>query len=299
MIETSIFFGVLILYLAAAIVGVRQLRSGADKYGWIMIALIAPAVSLESVMLIFRAVAIKAVPLTGLFESMIVLTIVFGLTFLFLSAAVRQVWFGSVMAWLLFAMALLSASVAVPASNLQPAVGTPWIAAHGLAMVLSGATIAFAAGAAALFLLARWKLKHKQIYKLIGKVPNIEKLEAMNIFALRASFVLMTFGLVTGIGLAVVKAKVLGVSAAEWLTDPKIVLIAVAWVLLAVILVLRHLATLRGKVVACMTVAAFVVILFAFVGTAVFCGTHHDFGTGDVSSSGPGEMSISRIKGPF
>jgi ABC-type uncharacterized transport system permease subunit len=289
MIETSIFFGVLIFYLAAAIVGLRQLRSGADKYGRIMIALIALAVPLESVILIFRAVAIQAVPLTGLFESMIVLTIVFGLTFLFLSAAVRQVWFGSVMAWLLFAMALLSALVAAPASNLQPAARTPWIAAHGLAMVLAGATIAFAAGAAALFLLARWKLKHKQIYKLIGKVPNIEKLEAMNIFALRASLILMTFGLITGIGLAVVKAKVLGVSAAEWLTDPKIVLIAVVWVLLAAILVLRHLAALRGKVVACMTVAAFVVILFAFVGTAVFCGTQHDFATSSVSSSELGE----------
>jgi ABC-type transport system involved in cytochrome c biogenesis permease subunit len=254
-----------------------------------MIALIALAVSLESVILIFRAVAIQAVPLTGLFESMIVLTIVFGLTFLFLSAAVRQVWFGSVMAWLLFAMALLSALVAAPASNLQPAARTPWIAAHGLAMVLAGATIAFAAGAASLFLLARWKLKHKQIYKLIGKLPNIEKLEAMNIFALRASLVFMTFGLVTGIGLAVVKAKGLGVSVAEWLTDPKIVLIAVVWVFLAAILVLRHLAALRGKMVACMTVAAFVVILFAFVGTAVFCGTHHNFGTGDVSSSELGE----------
>ncbi|MHC5061324.1 MAG: cytochrome c biogenesis protein CcsA [Planctomycetota bacterium] len=284
-IEKSIFFVVLTLYLVSGLVALCQLRSGVDKYGRLMIALIALAVPLESIILIFRASAINDVPLTGLFESMIVLTIVFGLTFLFLSAAVRQVWFGLVMAWLLFAMAILSAIVAAPAGNLQLQARTPWIVAHGLAMVSAGAMITFAAAAALLFLLARWKLKRKQIYKVIGKLPNIEKLESMNVFALRVSFVLMTFGLVTGIGLAVVKAKVIGVGAVEWMVDPKIVLIAIAWVLLAVMSGLRHIAALRGKVVATVTVAAFVVILFAFVGTAVFCGTRHDFAAGDINSS--------------
>lgn len=282
-IERSIFASVLILYLASAAVGVRQLLSGEDKYGRLLTSLIALAVSLESVILIFRAVAIQAIPLTGLFESMIVLTVVFGLTFLFVSVAIRQVWFGSVMAWIIFAMALLSAVVAKPAARLQATARTPWIAAHGLAMVLAGAMIAFAAGTAALFLLGRWRLKHKQIRKLIGKMPNIEKLEGMNLFGLRAGLVLTTFGLVSGIGLAVVKSAVLGVSGIDWLTDPKIVLIAAAWVLLAAILSLRHMVVLKGKMIAYMTVAVFLLMLFALVGTTVFCGTKHDFRISDIS----------------
>jgi ABC-type uncharacterized transport system permease subunit len=280
-IERSIFFGVLILYLASAAVGVRQLSSGEDKYGRLLISLIALAVSLESVILIFRAVSINTVPLTV--ESMMVLTVVFGLTFLFLSVAIRQVWFGSVMAWIIFAMVLLSAVVARPATQLQAEARTPWIVAHGLAMVLAGAMIAFAAGSAALFLLGRWKLKHKQLGKLLGRMPSVEKLECMNLFGLRACLVLMTFGLVTGIGMAMVRSAVLGISAFEWLTDAKIVLIAAAWLLLAVILGFRRVVALKGRMTALLTVAAFLLILFAFVGTTVFCGTKHDFRISDVS----------------
>jgi ABC-type uncharacterized transport system permease subunit len=281
--EKVIFFGVLMLYLSAAIVGVRQLSGGKAKYGRLLTALIALAVSLECVILIFRAAAIQAFPITDLFESMIALTVVSGLTFLFVSLAIRQVWFGSVMAWIIFAMALLSAVVARPAGQLQEEARTPWIVAHGLAMVLAGAMIAFAAGSAVLFLLGRWKLKHKQIKRLIGKLPNIEKLERMNLFGLKACLVLMTFGLVSGIGLAAVKSAVLGISGVDWLTDPKIVLIAAVWILLAVALVLRHIVALRGKMTAYITVAIFLLTLFALVGTTVFCGTKHDFGNSDVS----------------
>lgn len=282
-LEKAIFFGVLILYLSAVIVGVRQLSSGEDKYGRLLTALIALAVSLECVILIFRAAAIQAFPLTGLFESMIVLTVVFGLTFLFLSIVIRQVWFGSVMTWIIFIMALLSALVARPAGRLQAAARTPWIAAHGLAMVLAVAAIAFAAGASALFLLSRWKLKHKQIAKVIGRVPNIERLQGMNVFGLRASLVLLTFGLVSGVGLAVVKSAVLGVSGVEWLTDPKIVLIGAVWLLLAVILVLRGVVAISGRMTAWLTMAAFFLILFALIGITIFCGTKHDFSTGELS----------------
>jgi ABC-type uncharacterized transport system permease subunit len=228
-------------------------------------------------------VEIQDFPLTGLYESMMVLTIALGLTFLFLSIAIKQVWFGSVMVWIIFLMALLSASVAQPAGRLQVAVRTPWIAAHGLAMVLSAAAMAFAAGVAALFLLSRWKLKHKQIAELIGRVPNIERLQGMNISCLRVCLVLLTFGLVSGAGLAMVKSAVLGVSGIEWLMDPKIVLIAAVWLLLAVILVLHRVIPISGKMTAWLTVAASFLILFALVGTAIFCGTKHDFSTGELS----------------
>jgi len=282
-LEKAVFSGVLILYLGAAIVGMRQLSGGRDKYGQLLTALIALAVSLECLILVFRAAAIQAFPLTGLFESMIVLTVTFSLTFLFLSIAIKQVWFGSVMVWIIFLMALLSALVARPAGRLQAAARTPWIAAHGLAMVLAAAAIAFSAGASALFLLGRWKLKHKQIAKLIGRVPNIERLQGMNLFGLRASLVLLTFGLVSGIGLAVVKSTVLGVSGVEWLTDPKIVLIAAVWLLLAVILVLGSVFAISGRMTAWLTMAAFFLILFALIGTAIFCGTKHDFSTPELS----------------
>ncbi|MHC4762658.1 MAG: hypothetical protein ACYS71_04695, partial [Planctomycetota bacterium] len=77
--EIVIFASVVVLYLAAAIIGIVQLSGKGEKYSRLLLPVVSLAVCLEAVLLIFRAVVIKAVPLTGLFESMIVLTIVFGL----------------------------------------------------------------------------------------------------------------------------------------------------------------------------------------------------------------------------
>jgi ABC-type uncharacterized transport system permease subunit len=241
-------------------------------------------VTLEAVMLIFRAVAIKAVPLTGLFESMIVLTIVFGLIYLFVSIAIQQVWFGSVMVWVIFGLIILAVIVAEPASEAHAAAATPWAIAHGIAMILSGAAAMLATASAVLYLLGRRKLKQKKVLQVIGRVPNIEKLERMNLFGLKACFVLMTFGLAGGIGLAATSAS-LNMTAFDWLTDPKIVLIALAWLLLGSILALWRTVKLREKTIAYATLVAFALILFAIVGTSVFCGTEHDFGLSDAKTT--------------
>ncbi len=282
--EIIIFAFVIALFLAAAILGVLQLPAGGEKYKHFLSPLVSLAVTLEAVMLIFRAVAIKAVPLTGLFESMIVLTIVFGLIYLFVSIAIQQVWFGSVMAWVIFGLIILAAIVAEPASEAHAAAATPWAIAHGIAMILSGAAAMLATASAVLYLLGRRKLKQKKVMQVIGRVPNIEKLERMNLFGLKACFVLMTFGLAGGIGLAATSAS-LNMTAVDWLTDPKIVLIALAWLLLGSILALWRTVKLREKTIAYATLVAFALILFAVVGTSVFCNTEHDFGLSDATTT--------------
>ena len=64
-----------------------------------------------------------------------------------------------------------------------------------------------------------------------------EKLEKMNILGLKACFVLMTFGFASGIGLAITSTS-LNMTALDWLTDAKIVLIALICLLLGLVLLL-------------------------------------------------------------
>jgi len=120
------------------------------------------------------------------------------------------------------------------------------------------------------------KLKQKDLLGILGKVPNIEKLEQMNLFGLKSCFVLMTLGLASGIGLAATTTS-LNMTAHDWLTDPKIVLIAVVWLLLGAILAMWRTIKLKAKTIAHVTIVAFALILFAVVGTSVFCGTGHKF----------------------
>jgi len=95
----------------------------------------------------------------------------------------------------------------------------------------------------------------------------------------------MTFGLASGFGLAMVKSIAIQMSILDWLTDAKIVLIIASWILLAIVLILRRLVVLKDKTIAYITVVAFFLILFAIIGTAVFCGTKHDFTRGNVKLS--------------
>lgn len=274
--EMIIFTLVFVLSLAAAIVGVLQLLPRGEKSRRFLLPLVSLAVVLEAIMLVFRAITIKAVPLTGLFESMIVLTIVFGLMYLFFSLAIQRVWFSSVMVWVMLMLVALTGIVAEPASQAHAAASTPWAIAHAIAMILAGAAAMLATASAVLYLFARRKLKRKDLLQVLGKVPNIEKLEQLNLFGLKACFVLMTFGLAGGIGLAAISTS-LNRSALDWLTDAKIVLISVVWLLLAAILVLWKAVKLKERTIAYVTIVAFALILFAVVGTSIFCGTGHNF----------------------
>ena len=282
--EMAVFILVVVICFAAAVVGVLQLLRQGEKLRRSLFALVSLAITLEAVILIFRAIAIKAVPLTGLFESMIVLTIVFGLIFLFLNIAIHKVWFASVMVWVMLLLVLMSGIVAKPASQAQAAASTPWAIAHAIAMILSGASAMFATASAILYLFAERKLKQKNLLHVLGKVPNIEKLERMNILGLKSCFVLMTFGLASGIGLAATSAS-LNMTAIDWLTDAKIIPITVVWLLLGAIMVLWRTAKLKEKTIAHVTLVTFALILFAVVGTSVFCNTGHDFAASNVEAS--------------
>lgn len=278
--ELIVFAVVIASYLAAAVAGILQLLAGGEKYKRFLPPLVALALTLEAVILIFRAVAIKAVPLTGSFESMIVLTIVFGVTYLFLSIGIHRVWFSSVMVWVMLVLILLAAVVAGPASQASEMASTPWAIAHAISMILAAAAAMLATASAVLYLYSSRRLKRKDLIGVLGKVPNIEKLERMNLFGVKLCFILLTFGLVSGIGLSIS----LKMTSRAWLTDSKIVLIEIVWLLFGVILILCRTIKLKEKTIAHMTLVAFALILFAVVGTSVFCGTGHDFGSSSVEA---------------
>ncbi|MBL7153346.1 MAG: cytochrome c biogenesis protein CcsA [Phycisphaerae bacterium] len=274
--EMAIFALAIAAYLAAAVVGVLQLLAGGQRYRRLISPLVLAAVVLEAALLISRAIEIKAVPLTGIFESMIVLTMACALLQLFVGRAIRRVWFGSVMVWVIFGLVVLTAAVAEPASQAHEAASTPWAIAHAIAMILGGAAAMLAAASAGLYLFGRRKLKQKRVLQVLGKVPNIETLERMNLFGLKWCFYLMTLGLGSGIGMAATTPSV-DMTGRDWLTDPKIVLVAAVWLLLAMILALLRTVKLKEKTVAYATIVAFALILFAVVGTLAFCGSGHDF----------------------
>ncbi|MCI0500008.1 MAG: cytochrome c biogenesis protein CcsA [Planctomycetales bacterium] len=276
-LEKQVFWGIVILSAVSSALAYRQIARDDARVRHLLTAMASLQVTLGAVLLILRAVAIRAFPLTGIFESVLILMVFIGMTFLFLSAFMQQVWFSAGMTWVLFIIVLLAAVVAKPAAVLQEAARTPWVIVHALSMTLAGAMIVFAAAMSLLFLWSRNRLKSRQFLPLLGKMPTIEKLEALNLLGLRLSFVTLTFGLVSGIGLVAVKSAGLGMTLGDWLADSKVVLIAVAWVGLLALLVLHHRLVFSGKTAAQAALVLCFLILFAFIGSRIFCKSSHDF----------------------
>ncbi|MCP4709434.1 MAG: cytochrome c biogenesis protein CcsA [Planctomycetes bacterium] len=276
-LELVVFTLVILLNFSAALIACLQLRPGGDKFKLTLNILLSLALIGSAKILVLRALAIKAFPLTGLFESMLLLTIALAVMYLILGKTIRQVWFGSVITWINAILIILTALIAQPASVPLELARQPWAIAHALAMIFGAAMILLAAVTAYLYLLGIRRLKNKQIAKVIGIVPNIQTLERINLFSLQTAFVLVTLGSVSGIVGAWLGREMLDTNFARWLFDSKILGVLITWIILLVVLLLHSLKIIKGKRTAPTTIIAFVWILFSLVGCSILCQTKHDF----------------------
>lgn len=263
-------------HLTAGVVASLQLVAKGRRSGAMFAPLLLTAVVLDAAMLGLRALSIGAVPLTGLFESLLLLALVLGVLCLLLRPTVDQVWFSSVMAWVILGMILAAALVAKPASKPQAVAATPWALAHATAMILASASIMFAAASSVLYLLGSHRLKRKKIVLVLGRIPNLETLARMNRAGMRVGFLLLALGVVTGLCLAFLH----GPGIVPWLLDVKVICIVLAWSLLGAILILDRLRLLKGKARAYATLVVFGLLLVAVVGATVTGATQHRFSRG-------------------
>jgi ABC-type transport system involved in cytochrome c biogenesis permease subunit len=282
-VEAIVLALAMFAYAAAGVIAVLQLLRKNRQYGSLLLPLIAAAIVLEVLLLVLRGASIRAVPLTGLFDSLIVLALVFGVLYLFLRSTVEQVWFGSVMVWVILGIVLMAALVARPASRPRDVAATPWAVAHGSAMILATAAVVFAAANSALYLLGSYRLKHKGIMQVLGRIPNMETLTRMNRIGVRVGFVLLTLGVISGLGLA----SLVGPGIARWLADGKVICIIGAWGLLGAILVLGRFNLLKVKARAYVTILALGLLLVAIIGVTVAGATQHKFSQGCLSAAAP------------
>ncbi len=283
--EAAVFSLAVVAHVGGAAIAALELAGSKYRCGSLLAPVVLVAVVFNAVLLGVRGVSIRAVPLTGLFESLLVLAIVFGLLYLSLRSAIEQVWFGTIMVWAMLGMVVAGAFVARPPSRPQALAATPWAVAHGSMMVLASASVVFAAANAALYLLGSYRLKHKGIMQVLGRIPNLETLARMNRLGVRVGFILLTVGVLSGLGLT----SLLGTGIARWLADSKVICILGAWGLLGTIVLLDRLRLLKINVRAYVTLAAFGLILAAVLVVTVAGATRHKFSM----EAGRGESEVS------
>jgi ABC-type uncharacterized transport system permease subunit len=287
--DAIVFALIVAAHGTAAALGALSLLAPHRRCGaWLGPCVLVAAV-LDVALLGLRGVSIRAVPLTGLFESLVVLALVFGILYLLLRSAVQQVWFGAIMAGSMLSMVLVAAFVARPAARPLELAATPWAVAHATAMILASASVVFAAANAGLYLLGSYRLKHKGIMQVLGRIPNMETLVHMNGLGVRVGFVLLTVGVISGLGMAAWA----GPGMVRWLADGKVVCIILAWGVLGAVLVLERFGRLRAKGRAYVTMAVFGLILAATIGVTVAGATRHKFSAERPPAAGAAAQLVS------
>lgn len=279
--DSVAFLLVMVIHGIASVVAFLQLVRRSPRYRRVLWPLVLAAVVLDAVLLGIRGAAIRAVPLTDTFEACVFLALVFGILYLLLGPALDRVWFASVMVWIIAGLVLTAALVAQPATRAQAVASTPWAVAHAATMVLAAAAVIFAAANSALYLLGSSRLKRKEVMQVLGRIPNMETLGVMNRMGLLVGFVLLTLGLASGIGLI----SSLGMGIGEWVADGKVICVLVVWSLLGVALILDRCAVLKEKGRACVSLVAFVLVLFAILGVVVAGVTRHQFSLSSLSTT--------------
>jgi len=157
-----------------------------------------------------------------------------------------------------------AATAAITGVTGAAAPGGSWEHAHVLLASAGIAMLGIAGVAGAVFLLEHRRLKSKQRIGPRFRLPSLEALDRVNTVALGTGFPLLTLGVITGM------FWVEKVHGRVWTGTPHEVWSLVAWVVYAVVVVLRFANEQGARQAAASAVGGFVFLFVAVIGLGIF-----------------------------
>ena len=232
---------------------------------YLTVGLTALAWIVQTIYLINRVVSHPKIPVTTLFESLLVLSWIFAAIGLYLMIrAPKHVAVGT---FVLPVVVALSALAGTSASQGESWLGDWggatffWGWVHGIFLLAGAASTCVAFVAGLMYLAQSNRLKHKRPARFGFGLPSLEQSERINRGAVTLAFPLLTFGLAIGVVLSLG-----GSTAALSPSDPKVLSALVMWLTFAVLLNARFRPAMRGRGVMVLTVVAFAFLVFTWVG---------------------------------
>ncbi|MBW2063881.1 MAG: cytochrome c biogenesis protein CcsA [Deltaproteobacteria bacterium] len=172
-----------------------------------------------------------------------------------------------------FAACLLIISSTIPGMEVvdRPAFKGMWLTVHVWTTLMGNGVFAVTFISAVMYLLQEHQIKGKKLGPLYYRLPSLQTLDRINHYSLMYGFPLLTLGMITG---AVYAQSALG---KYWRWDPKEVWSFVTWLFYAVLLHERIAVGWRGRRTAILSIIAFLVLIFTFVGASLWLSDYHSF----------------------
>jgi ABC-type uncharacterized transport system permease subunit len=148
---------------------------------------------------------------------------------------------------LVFGMTAIAAVERSASPTPNPSMGQAWLVVHIVLVFAGYAALALTAVAAVAYLIQERRLKTKQTSALLERLPPLATLDNLISKSLGMGFAFLTLGLIFGIMWAIVYSGHVG-----WISDARITVSLLTWVLLLVMMFLRTSAGWRGRKAAVM-----------------------------------------------
>lgn len=170
---------------------------------------------------------------------------------------------------IVFVMTLASALSERPGMPISPLVEKRWVPVHVSFALVGYAALILAFLAAVMYLIQERELKRHQPHAFYYRLPPLETIDGLGARALTIGFPFITLGMLIGmVGAA-------GAWGAGWMTDPKVALTFVLWVIYLLLVLTRVGAGWRGRKAAVFAIFGMLMALVSW--SANYLSAHHSF----------------------
>lgn len=265
--------GTLCCYILATVIFLIQFITLKKRMEKAAIGILCAGLLLHTAAIAVRWVQAGHIPLVHMHESLSFLSL--AMVASFLAAQIKNKLkslgaFITPITSVLLAAALTQEQQIVP---LPPALQSIWLPIHATISIISYAIFTVSFLIAVMYLMQERQIKAKKLGGIFKRLPSLDGLDAILGKTLALGFAILTLGIVTG---SIWAEEAWG---AYWSWDPKETWSLVTWLLYAAILHQRFTVGWRGRRAAIMTIIAFIVLIFTFLGVNLLLPGEHSYAT--------------------
>ena len=191
--------------------------------------------------------------------------------YIILQLKFRLMVLGSFIAPLAAFLMVVSSTIPGMEIAIRPVFRSVWLTIHVGTIFIGNGIFAITFMAAIMYLIQEHQIKRKRFGSFFNRLPSLQTLDSVNHYTLIYGFPFLTLGMITG---AIYAQYALG---SYWRWDPKEVWSLITWLLYAILLHERLAVGWRGRRAAIMSIIAFLVLIFTFVGASLWLSGYHSF----------------------
>ncbi len=178
---------------------------------------------------------------------------------------------GSFIAHLAAFLMIVSSTIPGVEVTVRPIFKSIWLPVHVGTIFIGNGIFAVTFMAAIMYLIQEHQIKRKKFGSFYSRLPSLETLDSVNHYSLMCGFPFLTVGMITG---SVYAQYALG---SYWQWDPKEVWSLITWLVYASLLHERLAVGWRGRRAAIMSIIAFLILIFSFIGASLWLSDYHSF----------------------